>query len=213
MSQPSVTQPFLITHWQKTKYLLISQFWKINLVNIVLSLSLKNYRLICHTLILDLKILVQISFLFSDTFKFTVFSTVLQTHIVLLLSPIFLHLKPSKVFSCITSHLKGSLRPLHTFLHFYSIFLHKIIQKGYFGHFLQRNPFLVPTICLWVFSTCLHESSINFCPKNHLSIASNLVWVSLSRFSPQGHFGLFTLNNFFWQRGILKYFIFVVCSF
>ena len=41
-------------------------------------------------------------------FKFTVFtlqfSTVHQTHIVLFLSPFFLHIKPSKVFSCITSH-------------------------------------------------------------------------------------------------------------
>jgi len=77
---------------------------------------------ICYTLILDLKILVQFSLLSSDTLKFTVFSTVLQTHIVLLLSPILLHSNPSKVFSCITSHLKGSLRPLHIFLHFIPIF-------------------------------------------------------------------------------------------
>ena len=50
----------------------------------------------CHTLILDLKILIQISLLFSDTFKFAVFSTVLQPHILLLFSPIFLHYKPFK---------------------------------------------------------------------------------------------------------------------
>jgi len=84
----------------------------------------------CHTLILDLKILVQFSLLFSNTLKFTVFSTVLQTHIVLLLSLIFLHLKPPKMFSCITNRLKGSLRPLHIFLHVTPSHLHKIIQKG-----------------------------------------------------------------------------------
>ncbi len=40
----------------------------------------------CHTLILDLKILLQISLLFSNTFKFTVFSTVLQLRTLLLQS-------------------------------------------------------------------------------------------------------------------------------
>ena len=37
----------------------------------------------CHTLILDLKILIQIPLLFSKTFKFTVFSTMLQLHTLL----------------------------------------------------------------------------------------------------------------------------------
>ncbi len=40
----------------------------------------------CYTLILDIKILLQISLLFSNTFKFTVFSTVHQLHTLLLLS-------------------------------------------------------------------------------------------------------------------------------
>ena len=79
----------------------------------------------CHTLILDLKILVQTSFCFWSfqihCVYFTTF-TVPQTHILLLLSPIFLHLKPSKLFSCITSLQKGSLGPLHVFLHFIPIF-------------------------------------------------------------------------------------------
>jgi len=35
--------------------------------------EMKQKDLNCHTLILDLKILIQISFLFSDTFQFTVF--------------------------------------------------------------------------------------------------------------------------------------------
>ena len=37
----------------------------------------------CHTLILDLKILTQISLLFSNAFKSTVFPTVLQLHTLL----------------------------------------------------------------------------------------------------------------------------------
>ena len=45
----------------------------------------------CYTLILDLKILIQVSLLFSDTFKLTVFSTVLQLHTLLFLSDNFLH--------------------------------------------------------------------------------------------------------------------------
>jgi len=40
----------------------------------------------CYTLILDLKILIQIPLLFSNTFKSTVFSTVLQLHTLLFLS-------------------------------------------------------------------------------------------------------------------------------
>jgi len=126
----------------------------------------------CYTLILDLKILVQFSLLFSDTLKSTVFSTVLQTHIVLLLSPIFLHLKPPKMFFCITSHLKGSLRPLHVFLHFIPAFCIKS-YKRVFWSFPTEEPILVPTICPWVFSTYLHDSLIKFCPKvilvSHLS--------------------------------------------
>ena len=124
----------------------------------------------CHTLILDLKILVQISFLFSNTFKFTVFSTVLKTHIVLLLSPIFLHTKPSKVFSRITSHLKISKRIAY-FPAFYSKFLHKIIQKGHFGHFLQWNPFFSPynlspslfNLSAWIVNQFLSKKSSQHC--------------------------------------------------
>ena len=45
----------------------------------------------CYTLILDLKILTQIPLLFSNAFKFTMFSTVLQLHTLLLQSFKFLH--------------------------------------------------------------------------------------------------------------------------
>jgi len=152
----------------------------------------------CHTLIMDLKILARISFLFSDTFKFTVFSTVLQTHIVLLLSPIFLHTKSSKVFSRITSHLKISKRIAY-FPAFYPKFLHKIIQKGYFGHFLQWSPFI--NLSAWIINQILLKS--------HFSIASESVWVVLV---PKVIL-VFSHQIFFWQRGILKYLILVVCSF
>jgi len=46
---------------------------------------------VCHTLILDLKIIIQIPLLFSDTCKSTVFSTVLQLHTLLFQSFKFLH--------------------------------------------------------------------------------------------------------------------------
>ena len=162
---------------------------------------------ICHTLILDLKILVRIPFLFSDTFKFTVFSTVLQTHIVLLLSPIFLHTKPSKVFSRITSHLKISKRIAY-FPAFYSKFLHKIIQKGYFGHFLQWSPFNPYNLSLSLFN--LSAWIINqILSKNHLSFAYESVWVVLV---PRGIL-VFSHQMNFGQGGIFKYLILVVCSF
>ena len=48
-------------------------------------------RQLCYTLILDLKILIQIPLLFSNTFKSTVFSTVLQLHTLLFQSFEFLH--------------------------------------------------------------------------------------------------------------------------
>jgi len=75
---------------------------------------------------------LSISLLFSNTFKFTIFSTVLQLHTLLLQS------------------IK---------------FLHKIIQKGILVIFLQRNPFSVPTIRPWVFSTGLHKSLVKFAQK------------------------------------------------
>ena len=45
----------------------------------------------CHTLILDLKILIQIPLLFSNTFKSTVFAIMLQLHTLLLQSFKSLH--------------------------------------------------------------------------------------------------------------------------
>ena len=51
----------------------------------------RNIEACCHTLILDLKILTQISLLFSNAFKSTVFSTVRQRHILSLQSFKFFH--------------------------------------------------------------------------------------------------------------------------
>jgi len=63
---------------------------------------------VCHTLILDLKILVQISLLSLIPFQFTmlysaVFYRASTAYFLLLLSLIFLHIKPSRMFSYITS--------------------------------------------------------------------------------------------------------------
>jgi len=67
--------------------------WVFNKVNVMMWIG------VCHTLILDLKILLQNSFLFLILFYslcFTLqFSTVLQLHILLFLSLIFLHVRPS----------------------------------------------------------------------------------------------------------------------
>jgi len=91
--------------------------------------------------------------------------TVLQTHILLLLPPIFLHSKPFKVFSYITGHLKGSLRPLHISLHFIPSFLHKTIQKGilvisYKGtHFSPYNLSLgLFNLFAWIIDEILYKS-------------------------------------------------------
>ena len=115
----------------------------------------------------------------SDYFKFTMsilqFSTVLQTHILLFPSLIFLHVKPSKMFSCITNHLKIS-KTIAYFPIFYSNFLHKIIQKGilvisYKGtHFSPYNLSLsLFNLSAWIINQILS--------KNRLSFAFESVWV------------------------------------
>jgi len=139
------------------------------------------------------------------------FSTVLQTHILLFPSLIFLHVKPSEVFLLHFKSLKKVSKTMAYFPTFYSNFLHKIIQKGilvisYKGtHF---SPYIFPR----VFSTCLHESLVKYCPKIvlvvHLS-QSESVWVVLVL---RGIF-VFSHQIIFWQRGILKYLILVVCPF
>jgi len=109
----------------------------------------------------------------SDYFKFTMsilqFSIVLQTHIVLSLSLNFLALQVLK---------KEFLKPLHIFLHFVPIFCIKS-YKRVFWSFPTKEPILVPIICPWVFSTCLPESLIKFCPKIVLVLHFESVWVVL----------------------------------
>ena len=76
-----------------------------------------------------------------------------------------LHLKPFKVFSCITSLQKGSLGPLLVFLHFIPIFCIKS-YKRVFWSFPTKESILVPTICPWVFSIRLYKSFVKFCTKS-----------------------------------------------
>jgi len=99
----------------------------------------------CHTLILDLKILLQISFLPLILFRFTVFySTIfycaLNAYFTFSVFNSLAYKAIRSVFLALQV-IKDFLKPLHIFLHFYFKFLHKIIQKGYFGHFLQWNSF------------------------------------------------------------------------
>ena len=102
-----------------------------------------------HTLILDLKILVQISSLFLILFNSLCitlrFTIVLQLHMLLLPSLIFLHLKSSKVLFL---HYKSSKKVSKTIAHFrafYSKFLHKNHTKRVFWSFPAVEPILVPT--------------------------------------------------------------------
>jgi len=120
----------------------------------------------------------------SDYFKFTMsisqLSTVLQTHILLFPSLIFLHVKPSKVFFLHCKSLKRVSKTIAYFLAFYSNFLHKIIQKGilvisYKGtHFSPYNLSLsLFNLSAWIINQILY--------KDHLSFASESVRVSLSQ--------------------------------
>ena len=121
----------------------------------------------------------------SDYFKFTMsilqFSTVLQTHIVLSLSLNFLAYKTIQNVFLHSKSLKRVSKTIAYFLAFYSKFCIKS-YKRVFWSFPIEEPILVPTICLWVFSTCLHKSLINFYLKIililHLS-QSESVWVVL----------------------------------
>jgi len=114
---------------------------------------------------------------------------------------VFLHYKPFKRVST----------TIACFPTFYSNFCIKS-YKRVFWSFPSMEPILVPTICPWIFSICLHESLIKFCTKIilvlHLS-QSGSVWVVLV---PRGIL-VFSHQINFGQRGILKYLILVVCSF
>ena len=77
--------------------------------------------------------------------------------------------------------------------------MHKIIQKGYFDHFPQWNPFSVPASVFESSSTCLCKLFVKFC----LKIILVCIRVSLSQseaFLSQGHFGLFILLDFWAER-------------
>ena len=97
--------------------------------------------------------------------------TISNRHTSKAIQGVFLHYESSKRVS----------RTIACFPAFYSNFLHKIIQKGilvisYKGtHFspynLSLNPF---NLSAWTINQILY--------KNHLSFASESVWVSLGRF-------------------------------
>jgi len=148
----------------------------------------------------------------SDYFKFTMymlqFSTVLQTHIVLSLS---LNFHAYKTIQNVCSHYKSFKKASKTVAYF-PAFCSKFCIKSYkrvFWSFPTKEPILVPTICPWVFPTCLHESLIKFYLKiilvSHLSQSESFVVL-------RGIF-VFSHQTIFWQRGILKYLILVVFPF
>ena len=70
-----------------------------------------------------------------------------------------------KVIQSVFLHYESSKRVSKTItyflLHFIPIFCIKS-YKRVFWSFPTKEPILVPTICPWVFLTCLHKSSINF---------------------------------------------------
>ena len=119
------------------------------------------------------------------------------------------NLHTSKAIQSFFLHYKSSKRVSRTiacFPTFYSNFCIKS-YKRVFWSFPMKEPILVPTICPWVFSICLHESLIKFCTKIilvlHLS-QSESVWVVLV---PRGIL-VFSHQINFGQRCILKYLIF-----
>jgi len=79
----------------------------------------------------------------------------------------YYYLQFSRIWSvfCITSHLKGSLRPLHIFLHFVPIFRIKS-YKRVFWSFPTKEPILVPTFVPESFQlVCMNHWS-NFVQKS-----------------------------------------------
>jgi len=164
---------------------------------------------ICYTLILDLKILTQTSFcfwLFQIHYVYFTTFTVPQTHILLLLSPIFLHLKAIQSVFLHYKPFEKVSKTIACFPAFYSNFCIKS-YKRVFWSFPTKEPIFVPTILslslfnlsAWIISRILY--------KNHLSLhlsQSEPVWVVLV---PRGIL-VFSHQINFGQRGILKYLIF-----
>ena len=132
----------------------------------------------CHTLILDLKILVQISFLFLILFQFTVYC--------------------SAIYYCASAmHVTSSVFKftLQFFLHFILIFCIKS-YKRVFWSFPAVEPIFSPCVCLWVFFNFSVRVICQILFKNHLSLHLS----QFESFWPQGHFGLFTLFKFWAER-------------
>jgi len=109
--------------------------------------SLQKCIKLCYTPILDLKILIQVSLLFSNTFKFTVFSTVLQLHTLLLLSSIFLHKIVQKGILVISRNGTHFSVPASVFESFSTCLCKLFVQ------FCSKTI----CVCIWV-SLCQFES-------------------------------------------------------
>jgi len=105
----------------------------------------------CHTLILDLKILFQTPLLFSNAFKSTLFSTVLQLHTLLFQSFKFLHKIIQKGILVIS--YKGTHFSVPTICPWvFSICFHESLIK-----ICTKSP----QFCIWV-------SLSRFCPRGIL---------------------------------------------
>ena len=98
---------------------------------------------LCYTLILDLKILIQIPLLFSNTFKFTMFSAVLQLHTLLLLSFNFCIKSYKRVFWSFPT-----MEPIFQSLH---------LSLSLFVQIICSILYKTTCVCIWV-SLCQFES-------------------------------------------------------
>jgi len=79
------------------------------------------------------------------------------------------------------------------------IFIPIFCLKSYkmvFWLFPTKEPILVPIICPWVFSTCLHESLIKFCPKIILVLRLS----QFESFQSLGAFWSFHIKQFLTER-------------
>jgi len=123
---------------------------------------------VCHTLILDLKILLQNSFLFLILFKFTVFySTIFYCG-----STAYFTVSVSNFLACKTIQsiflalqvIEEFLKTLHIFLHFIPNFSIKIIQRVFWS-FPTVEPILVLTFVSESFQLVCTNHWSKFCLK------------------------------------------------
>jgi len=121
----------------------------------------------CYTLILDLKILVQTFFLVliisNSLCLFYNFYCAANAHFTVITS----NLLTFEAIQSVSLHYKSLKRISRTIAYFPAFYSNFCIKsyKRVFWSFPTKEPILVPTICPWAFSICLHESLIKFCTK------------------------------------------------